>query len=81
MINEFLDRKMKTARYKILDDGTYFGEIPKLRGIWANAANLEDCRKKLKEVLEDWLLLKIRDHEDILGFKVNFDRRRLVQDA
>jgi predicted RNase H-like HicB family nuclease len=81
MIVEFIDKKMKTARYKILEDRTFFGEIPRIKGVWANAPDLEACRTQLREVLEDWLLLKVHDHEDVPGFKVNFDRRRLVQDA
>lgn len=60
MFNEYIDKKLKLARYKILKDGSYFGEVPGLRGVWANGKNLEDCRQELKEVLEDWFLLKIQ---------------------
>jgi predicted RNase H-like HicB family nuclease len=81
MINKFLEKKMKSAKYKILEDNTYFGEIPRFKGVWANADNLEDCRCQLKEVLEDWILLKVRDHENIPGLKIKFDRRRLAQEA
>ena len=78
MINEFIEKQLKKAKYKILEDHTYFGEIPSFQGVWANARNLENCRKELKEVLEDWLVLKIRDKEKISGFNLKFDRRRLV---
>ncbi|PIZ01159.1 HicB family protein [bacterium (Candidatus Gribaldobacteria) CG_4_10_14_0_8_um_filter_33_9] len=74
-------KKLKTARYKFLKDGSYFGEIPGLKGVWTNAKNLEDCRKELQEVLEDWLLLKIRFDEKISGFKIQFNRRELVKYA
>ena len=77
----FIIKKLKTARYKILKDGVYFGEIPGLRGVWASAKNLEDCRRELAEVLEDWLLLKIRSHAKIPGFKIKVDRRELVRNA
>ena len=56
MITEFINKKLKTARYKILDDGIYFGEIPGLKGVWASAKTLENCRAELQEILEDWLL-------------------------
>jgi len=79
MLSEFIDRQLKKARYKILKDGTYFGEIIGLRGVWANADNLESCRKELREVLEDWLLLKVRDHERVPGFEIKIDRRMLVR--
>ena len=52
-----------------------------MNGVWANGKNLEDCRKELKEVLEDWLLLKIQSGEKIPGFVVRIDRRELVSHA
>lgn len=79
MINEYINKKLKLAQYKILKDGDYFGEIKGLSGVWANASNLEDCRKELQEVLEDWILLKIKNGEEISGFKIKFDRRELVK--
>ena len=81
MLNEFITKKLKNAKYKILEDGSYFGEIPGLSGIWANANNLEKCRQELKEVLEDWLLLKVRDRQPVPGFKIKIDRRELVKNA
>jgi len=65
MITVYIAEAMARAGYKILEDGTYFGEIPGLQGVWANEATLEECRKVLQEVLEEWLLLKLRDNEEI----------------
>ena len=65
MLSEFIFKKLREAQYKLLKDGSYFGEIVGLRGVWANANNLEDCRKELQEVLEDWLLLKVRERESV----------------
>ncbi|MDP2664822.1 MAG: type II toxin-antitoxin system HicB family antitoxin [bacterium] len=81
MLTEFLSRKLGGARYKLLKDGSYFGEIPGLQGVWANAKNLEDCRKELQEVLEDWLLLKIQSRDKVPGFRIKTDRRKLVRHA
>ncbi len=81
MLTDFILKKLKTARYKILKDGTYFGDIPGARGVWANAKNLEDCREELREVLEDWLILKVMDGEKVSGFTVKVDRRELVRNA
>ena len=60
MLTAYISAAMDRARYKIIDDRTYFGEIPSLRGVWANAKTLEGCREELQEVLEDWLVLKLR---------------------
>ncbi len=81
MLSEFIERKLKSARYKLLKDGSYFGEVPGLKGVWANATNLEDCREELREVLEDWLFLKVRAGERVSGFEVRVDQRQLVKHA
>ena len=81
MLNEFIIKKLREARYKLLKDGSYFGAIPGVKGVWANAKNLEDCRAELREVLEDWLLLKVRDRERIPGFQIKIDRRETVKRA
>jgi len=61
MLSSFISKKLTTARYKLLKDGSYFGEVPSLRGVWANEKNLEACRKELQDVLESWLMLKVRN--------------------
>lgn len=81
MLSEYIAKKLKEAIYEILKDGTYFGEIPGLKGVWANARNLEDCRKELQEVVEDWILLKVMDHEKIPGFEFKVGRRAFVKNA
>ena len=81
MLSEFIFKKLREARYKLLKDGSYFGEVASLRGVWANANNLEDCRNELQEVLEDWLLLKVRDRENVPGFRLKIGKRELVNHA
>lgn len=65
MLIAYISEAMARATYKILGEGSYFGEIPGLPGVWANESTLEECRKVLQEVLEEWLLLKLRDDEEI----------------
>ena len=60
MLTDFISRQLNTAKYKLLKDKTYFGEVPSLRGVWANAKTLEECREELKEVLEGWLVLRLK---------------------
>lgn len=76
MLTEFIAKKMAAARYKLLDDGSYFGEIPELKGVWANAKKLEQCRTELQSVLEGWLLLKIRDNDPIPGLNTKNKRAK-----
>lgn len=64
MIIAYINEAMKRAKYKILDDDTFFGEVSGLQGVWADADTLEACRQELQEVLEGWLILKLRDNDN-----------------
>jgi predicted RNase H-like HicB family nuclease len=58
MLTEYIEAALKKAHYEILsDDGSYYGEIPGFQGVYANTATLEACRKELREVLEDWIMI------------------------
>ena len=61
MLTEYIVKKLNKAKYKILEDGSYFGEIPGLQGVWASEKSLEKCRETLQEVLEDWFVLCVKD--------------------
>ncbi|MCZ7614526.1 MAG: type II toxin-antitoxin system HicB family antitoxin [Ignavibacteriaceae bacterium] len=57
---------MIKAHYEILqDDRSYYGEIPGFEGVYANASDLETCRNELKEVLEEWILLRVSRNLEI----------------
>ncbi len=61
MLSNYINRAMELALYEIVeDDGTYWGEIPPLQGVWANHPTLEGCRIQLKEALGDWIALRLR---------------------
>lgn len=81
MITQYLSRQLEKARYRLLEDGTFYAEIPGLSGVWANNRTLEGSRRELEEVLEDWLFLKIRSGDRVPGFSLKVDRRRLVKNA
>jgi predicted RNase H-like HicB family nuclease len=65
MLTEYLQSALRRSCYKQLEDRSWFAEIPGFQGVWANADSVEACRAELVEVLEEWLLLKIHDHDDI----------------
>lgn len=66
MLTDYIQAALRKAKYKILsDDGTFYGSIPGFQGVWANAENLEDCRNELAEVLEEWVLLHVRDNDPL----------------
>jgi predicted RNase H-like HicB family nuclease len=65
MLTRYIHEAMKRARYKTLKNGTCFGHVPGLAGVWANESTLEECREVLQEVLGEWLVLKIHDNDPI----------------
>jgi predicted RNase H-like HicB family nuclease len=44
MFSKYVDAAMHHAAYAPLDDGTFFGEVPELDSVRANASTLEACR-------------------------------------
>lgn len=80
VLTAFVAAAMAEAQYRLLDDGTFFGEIPSCPGVWANETSLEKCREVLQEVLEEWLVLKLRDRDPLpqLG---GIDLNRMVAEA
>ena len=63
VLTNYVANAMNEATYKILDDGSYYGEISECVGVWANEQTLEYCRQVLQEVLEEWLILKLKDRD------------------
>jgi len=60
MLMSYIGAAMRRARYEILlDDSTFYGEIPGFDGVYANADTLEACREELVEVLEEWILFRV----------------------
>ena len=60
MLTTYIQSAMKHAKYEILDDQTFYGEIEGFQGVYANANTLEMCREELQSVLEGWIILGLR---------------------
>lgn len=61
MLVEYIQAALERAKYEIInDDEPYYGEIPELRGVWATGKTLEECRKKLSEVIEGWIIVRLK---------------------
>ena len=61
MLTEYINAAMRRAKYELLggDEG-FWGEIPGLQGVWANADTLEECRDELQSALEEWIILGLQ---------------------
>ena len=61
MIVEYIEAALGKAKYDIIrDDEPYYGEVPGLKGVWATGRTLEECRKNLSEVIEGWIIVRIK---------------------
>jgi predicted RNase H-like HicB family nuclease len=65
MLTEYIRAAMRRATYEKFDDGTYYGEIPGIQGVYANEATLEGCRDELQSALEDWLVFSLANNLSI----------------
>ena len=62
MLTEYIRAAIQKATFKTYSDGTIYGELPGLQGVWANAETREACEKELQEVLEDWIAIRLWEH-------------------
>lgn len=61
MIIEYIDAALEKARFeKIADSNPFYAEIPGLKGVWAVGKTQADCRHRLAEVLEGWIIVRLR---------------------
>ena len=60
MITQYIQAALQHARYEMIEDEEpYYGEIEPLKGVWATGKTLEQCRDKLAEVLDGWILVRL----------------------
>ena len=61
MIIEYIEAALSRARYEIIKDNEpFYGEVPGLKGVWATGKTLEECRDNLREVIDGWIVVRLR---------------------
>ena len=61
MIVQYITAALAHARFEeIEDEEPWYGEIPELQGVWASGRTEEECRSRLAETLDGWLLVRLR---------------------
>jgi predicted RNase H-like HicB family nuclease len=61
MIVQYISAALAAARYEeIEDEEPWYAEIPALRGVWATGRTEDECRARLAETLDGWLLVRLR---------------------
>ena len=59
-LTAYIEAALELARYDKLEDGSFAGEIPKLKGVVAFGRSLRGCETELRSTLEDWILVGLR---------------------
>jgi predicted RNase H-like HicB family nuclease len=59
-LTAYIEAALELARYDKLEDGSFAGEIPKLKGVVSFGHSLRECENELRSTLEDWLLVGLR---------------------
>ena len=79
MLLEYVEEAMERAVYEKLDDGTFGGRIPACPGVVATGKTLSQCQKELQEILDGWLIIKLRHGDKIPLIKgINLNQQRHV---
>ena len=65
MITGYLEAALKRAHYTQIEGSGYCAEVRGLAGVIATGATLEECRATLKEVIEEWILVRVSRNLDI----------------
>lgn len=61
MLIKYIQAALEKARYEIInDEEPYYGEIPACQGVWAAGKTLEECRRNLAEVLQGWIIFRLK---------------------
>jgi predicted RNase H-like HicB family nuclease len=59
-LSDYVDEALALAVYDKLEDNTFVGKIPPLKGVVAFGSTLRECENELRSTLEDWLLLGLK---------------------
>ena len=78
MMTEYIQRALWDAKFEELEDGTIYAEIPGFQGVWAEGQTEQEAREELKEVLQDWVELRLPNEDLDIPKAGGIDARRLV---
>ena len=62
MIADYINAALAKATYeKITEKGNpFYGHVPLLKGVWATGKTRKECRNHLAQVIEGWLIVRLR---------------------
>jgi predicted RNase H-like HicB family nuclease len=61
MLTEYIQAALDSINWKIMDDGSFYAEIP-LMGLHTNMPHLEECQSRIRQMLEEHIVISISQH-------------------
>jgi predicted RNase H-like HicB family nuclease len=62
MLDRYISVAMEPASPRKLE-GKWYCSLDRFPGVWADAESLAECLDTLRDVLRDWLVLKLANHD------------------
>lgn len=63
LVNSYIETCMRRTLAEVTEEGRCFLTIPALGQVWAEAETEEAAELELKEVLSQWVMMKIEDQD------------------
>ena len=60
MFSEYVQAAFARAEREPIEKGEYCATVPGLRGVITTGKTIEECRRDLIEVLEEWISFRLR---------------------
>ncbi|MEK6649329.1 MAG: hypothetical protein AABY37_08530 [Actinomycetota bacterium] len=77
LVKSYIEACMRRTLAEITEDGRYFLTIPVLGQVWAEAETEKKAELELKEILSQWVMMKIEDQDRDLPVVETIDLNRL----
>ena len=65
VLSSYLASAMRHAKCKKINEKEVFAEIPECPGVWGSGATRIEAKRELREVLEEWIVLQLREGETL----------------
>lgn len=61
MLTDYIQAAVNSISWKIMDDGSFYAEIPVL-GLHITTEHLEECQCRIRQMLEEYIVISLSRH-------------------
>lgn len=63
LVDRYISAALRRSLTEKMEDGTYFATIPALGQVWASGDSVTEADEALREIVSQWIELKIEDQD------------------